>query len=1124
MPVETINAHPHYLPFSTDIAPHDPELYEIFRNPPPEAKPGIYWYWMNGNVTRSGISADLESMRAAGISTVMLFSIGGAGPETIIDSPAQSLTENWWDLVVFATQEAERLGLKLSMNACDGWATASGPWITPELSMKRLAWSETVVEGPHRLQTPIPEPETLAGFYRDLQVYAFPRPAEWDQTSISHRPDVSGSLPISSVSDLLDPANNRTVVDSVISGDIVFDFNAPFLLRSVTVTTPPVDLHFPGTQRAANSLEIEASDDGVTYRHVGALEYPRQGWQTDLESLTHAIPETRARFFRFAYVPAHPGPYREDQHHGQDTRLRINSIVLSGRPMIHHLPIKSAETWGRSRRMTEQDISDQACVQQSQIINLTDRLSHEGLIDWAPPAGRWTVLRIGYTSTGQANARAGNGQGLECDKLSKSAVRVQFDKWFGEAQRRTGPEIAGKVLNTLHVDSWEARSQNWSSNFPDEFRQRRGYDVLPWLPVMAGIPIRSAEQSERILFDLRLSISDLVADNFFGELRVLAQSHGCGFSAEVANPTFPVDGLQFARDVDIPMGEFWLRTPQNYKPTDIKEAVSAARIYNRKIAGSEAFTQLHIRWDETPWLLKPLGDHHFAEGINRFYLHVWAMQPWKDRAPGMTLGGVGSFFGRTQTWWAPGKAWIAYLARNQALLQQGHAVVDLAMFTGEDIPARAVLPEDLPVPLPVGYAYDSINRDALMHGAQVVNGRLTLPGNASYAALLLPRGRRMTPELAERLAHFSEEGLLVIGETPQHSWSGIFGENADQQVNNLGKRMNLSPYPEKLSIDHTLIEHNIFPDLLMEEAKQSLEWTHRKTENSDIYFLFNPVSTAFSGVIDARAVGSVEIWDADSETRSPVASKCEAGRTRFHIDLAGYASVFIILSESRPAGGINVSCDFASSSGAISDRRKPSSPLEILPHQSANLDSRRTTYRSGILGEAAEPVSSAMSKGYKLEHGWRISFNGELERPTDLGFWINSSEDRVRYFSGTATYTTEFVMPDGHLKYKWWLDLGDVGDLAEVFLNGTLLRTLWKPPFTTLAQDAIVVGHNRLVIKVTNTWHNNLVGNAGHLNEPGKPFVWPLKNLRGQEWLPKASEQLVKSGLAGPVRLIPEAT
>ena len=1139
-------------------------LAKVFANPPPGAAPGAYWYWLGGNVTREGITADLEAMQAAGIWNPMLFAVGKSGPDTLIQPPADALTPLWWELVEHAANEAARLGLILSLNCCDGWATAGGPWITPQLSTQHVVWSETTIEGGQRFEATLPEPPAKQDYYREIATVALPYPREWDETSFTRHARVTTNLPLQ-VPDagvLADPGNALEVVNTQQSGWIDYAFETPFTLRSIRVHTPPASGYAPGVYRAANSLEVQVSDDGATFRRIASLEYPRHGWQTDLTTLTHAVPRTTARYFRLLHREISADlPYEEEYDFGQDNRLRFFSIVLSSEPRIHHPQGKSGEQWALSRRTTAEDIPDSDCVALESIVDLTGKLAaSSGRLAWDAPPGRWRILRVGYTTTGARNSAAGGAQGLECDRFSPAAARLQFDSWFGLALDKVGPRAAGRVLHVLHVDSWEAGSQNWSPRFAAGFARLRGYDLLPYIATLTGVPVTSADVSERVLLDVRRTINDLMQAGFYEPLARRAHEHGCLFSAEPPSPTFPADGLQHYAQVDWPMGEFWLRTPRNDKPTDIKDAVCGARMYGKRVAAAEAYTQSLMQWDEHPFTFKALGDRKYCEGINRFMLHVYAHQPWLDRAPGMTLNGIGTFFSRTQTWWRPGKAWFDYLRRCQALLQEGQAVADICYFTGENIPARSLLPRQLSVPLPDGYCYDCINRDGLLHLAEVRDGWIVLKSGARYRVLVLPDDVLMTPEIALKLRELVRAGAVVMGPRPQRSpslmgfpgcdatveevaeelWGGAsgggagVGGDAGASVGRGGagassggasggqeRRVGRGRVVWGMPLGALLTELSLPPDVKREAATVNAAasgpngnapvpgeppetneryswnslWTHRRGPDWDLYFFANPVKFTTRTEFSFRGTGrEPQFWHADRGAvvrpdqwhngrypPTPWQWREEGGRTIGLVELDPGGSLFVVFAP--PA--------------SHPPRVKPAKPSPHWPHQ---LD---------------------------LAGPWSVRFIERLDSPLEITFdklvsWSGHSNEDIKYYSGTATYTVYFEVTPGFLdgldgSEPVFLDLGEVRDLVEIRLNGMNLGVLWKPPFVINIRHVSRLGQNKLELAVTNTWRNRLIGDYGKPESERKAFVVP-RLRKGQEWLPGGPGTVLSpAGLLGPV-------
>jgi len=423
-----------------------------------------------------------------------------------------------------------------------------------------------------------------------------------------------------------------------------------------------------------------------------------------------------------------------------------------------------------------------------------------GRTAWDVPEGTWTILRLGHTTTGKENHPAPKaGRGLECDKLSREAAQVMYDGLMAKLVGDAGP-LAGKTLVSTHIDSWEVGSQNWTPKFRGEFQARRGYDPLPWLVTATGAVVDSLEASERFLWDLRQTISELLLENYAGAFREMARKDGLRLSIE-AYTTCPTDEMAYAGRCDEPMSEFWSWSFGGGTGIgaafSCTEMASAAHVYGRPVLGAEAFTATNEeKWQGHPANIKALGDWAFCEGVNRFVFHRYALQPWTDpdRAPGVSMGPWGLHYERTQTWWEMSGAWHAYLARCQHLLQQGVFVADICLLGPEGSPQtlegqRAFLSREpgrdgMPMERP-GHNFDTCPPDALLERASVRDGRIVFKGGAEYRILALPRAETMTPRLLRKVRSLVEAGATVVGSRPLKS-PGLAGFPAcDDEVRDL---------------------------------------------------------------------------------------------------------------------------------------------------------------------------------------------------------------------------------------------------------------------------------------------------------------------------------------------------
>ena len=1096
-------------------------IESVFTNPPSSAKPWVYWYWMRANVTSDGITRDLEAMAEVGIGGAYLMSIGQANETTLVETPADSLSEPWWDLVVHATKEAKRLGLQLAMNACDGWALAGGPWITPELSMQEIVTTTTVIDGGKPFAGKLAQPETRENYYRDLITLAWPQIEAADKSSIHLNPIATTNIPGFDPQTLVQPTDKRIELSA--EGWIQYAFAEPFTCRSITIAAG---------QREGYQLhraEILVSDDGKDFRSLGRLKPTEfHGYREEGVGCTHAIEATTARFFRFVLNRSGTPPHNENHAGGKARnreRLQASHIALSSQAKISQWEGKAGYRWRRSDWTTEKQVPDNQCVSIDQILNLTEKMAPDGTLDWTPPAGRWTIQRIGYTTTGAHNAPAGTGAGLETDKFNRAAARAQFKGFFGEALKRVGPTLAGDTLIRNHTDSWECESQNWSPSYQQAFIARQGYDPLPWLPAMSGVPMGSAELSERFLFDMRRTGADLICDNFYEPFAKIGREHGTSFSAECVAPSMNSDGMQHFKYVDLPMGEFWIHSVNQDKPNDIKDAVSAGHIYGKQVIGAEAFTSFGIKWTEDPYYFKPMGDYNFAVGINKFMLHVWCHQAF-NKEPGVTLNATyGSVFSGTQTWHKPGKAWYEYLSRCSAMLQEGVPVADVCYFTGEELPSRAYLRRDLPLALKAGYAYDSINRDALMTLATATNGRLVLPSGVSYRLLVLPPTAQMTPALAKKIGAFARAGVPIIGTRPNRSMSLHNYPECDQAVRDIVAASWGAVQTEattqtvldglEIEPDVTFIGVDMTP-VFREETQffsTSLAWNHRRTGEADLYFISNQEHQQRNVEVAFRNTGRVpELWDPQTgKIRDAGIWRQEQGRTVVSIPFEPAGSVFVVFR--RDAGHV----DPVSGITPLKERTTSLAPLWIengVPWASENGQWQLTRQS----GEKMKVTIDGLSEPQRIAGPWKVTFPSGRNAPEQIVLpKLQSLSDHknlgVKYFSGTATYSSSFELPGQSKGKRFFLDLGKVANLAAVVVNGQKCDVLWKPPFIVEVTDALKSGTNKVHIDVTNTWKNRLIGDAGLAAEERTTWV-----LGKESWF-SDDEVLAPTGLLGPVVL-----
>ena len=971
-------------------------------------KPWTFWYWMYGAVSEEGIKADLKAMKDVGLGGCYLMPIRGSQDQPDFKGQANTLSDNFWHLVDVALAEADALGLEMGIHVCDGFALAGGPWIKPEESMQKIVFCDTIVRGgTHHFA--MPKPQHYGDYYEDIATYAI-SVGDFNEEVFAYRGADLKTFYSIKEKDATTYSSELTINDKgVYCADkpcwIQYEFKKPTLVYNVVIEPS-------GTNFQCQRLNVKASDDGVTFRQIKQLTPPRQGWQNTGFSTTFSFPPTYAKYFRFEWTPEGTEPGAEDLDAAKwKPVLRLKDLRLGTLPTIDNWEGKAGYVWRIAPDTPAEDLREKDYIYASDLVNIP---LDGDIVDVELIGGTWRILRIGHTSTGQTNATAGGGKGLECDKFSSQAVEKQIDNWFGKFMQRPHHN----VIKYIHVDSWECGSQNWGYNFLNEFIRRRGYNLKEVLPVLVGVPM---VESDLMLREVRQTIDDLTNDVFFATVAQKAREYGVQVSSESVAPTMVSDGMSHYKYVDMPMGEYWLNSPTHDKPNDMLDAISAARVYGKNIVQAEGFTEVRGVWDETPASIKPLLDRNFALGMNRLFFHVNTHNPWLDKKPGMTLDGIGLFFQRDQTWFPEAKGFVDYVTRCQTLLQKGKPVVDIAVYTGEELPSRAFTPDKVVPMLPGlfgaervaseqkrhanqgqpmvespvgvnhsagildlkdwinplhGYQYDSMNKDAL----------LNQPFN--YKALVVPSGILLSSKVQNRIAQLRSEGVQVIDQPYQNS-----------QL------------------------QSIAPDVVLPEG---IAYAHRAGDGEDIYFLSNQTNQEQTFKPTFRQNdGTAVVYNPVTDENTPYLGT---------VTLPPYGSLFICYGQN----GVSLA------------EKRP-------------LSERETAFLSEE--KQVEP--------------WEISFreSGLTLKDQQLFDWSKHENEKIRYFSGHARYTTAWKLKRKNLpKKRAWLSLPNVKDIAHVWINGKDCGYAWTAPYEVEITGALKKGKNKIEIEVVNTWHNALRG------------------------------------------------
>ena len=789
-------------------------------------------------------------------------------------------------------------------------------------------------------------------------------------------------------------------------------------------------------------------------------------------------------------------------------------------------------------------IPAESLIKPADVVDLTSKMNPDGTLNWDVPAGKWTILRMGYSLVGSQN-RAGTagGLGLEVDKLNAKDVEAYFHGYMDPIEKALGP-LVGRSLRYMVMDSWEAGMQNWTDDMIAQFTQRRGYDPRPFLPALAGRVVGSADLSDRFLWDFRRTIVDLLAEAHYGTMDRLLKERGMGLYSEAPGVSMEIleDTLFTKSKVDVPMGEFWLGrmhpAPEYY--VDVRMAASAAHVYGKQFVGAESFTGGGY---DAPATYKNLADYWFAQGLNRISFHSSAHQPL-DTKPGNIM--TGTHFNRNITWAEQAKPFVSYISRTQFMLSQGLFVADFAYLLNEGPPSsQPFWGAGLQPSPPEGYNYDVINADVLLNRMTVSSdGRMVLPDGMSYRVLVLPQIDRIRPELLRKIRDLVAGGITLIGPKPTLSpslqggypkadlevqalaneiWGDLDGVQRNRHF--LGKGLvtwGLTPEQVLAQPDPQLINpvtgalppETVAASLSLPKDAEfagpldaNIVWIHRRTSDADYYFVANRRDRAQDIGARFRVEGKeAELWHPDTGDIEPASYTIERGRTTV---------------SARPNAP-----DIQTSQSYTIEIGRTTVPLHLEPRESVFVVFRRP---AETLSRTLPPVTSKTVA--TVTGSWDISFPPNWGAPDkvqlgQLESWTTNADEGVKYFSGTATYTKSVQAAQSWFAQgaKLWLDLGAVGDIAEVSVNGKTVGTLWKPPYRIDVTDSLKPGLNQLEIKVTNEWSNRIAGDRGATPEKrvlaqagGRGGVFGGFGGRG-------GGGLASSGLLGPVTVVSKTT
>ena len=1093
-------------PAATDPISLD-ALGQRFAAPPQRAGMRAFWWWLNGNVTKASITKDLEAMKAKGFSGALIFDADGAAQFGNTPVPAGPTfgTPAWRELFKHAAQEADRLGLVLSLNIESGW-NLGGPDVTAAQASKILTWSETDIAGGAPVK--LAAPKSNDGFYKDIAVLAYPTRESGAATAVkvtatSAQPNQAAAL-----------AFDKNVATFWVSGGtqpgegpssdkpegLQFDFDSAQTVSGVKIT---------GRQNySPKSGEIQVSSDGKNFRTVKEFAL-KDGVPTAIN-----FAETKAKSLRVLITSAYDAGSPANSRNVQISEVAIlrpdgNAIGAAtagkARPDVANLRAKAVfiELGGSAPDTSfllkdALDVPGEEDAKLAQVVNISDKMSADGTLDWTPPAGNWHVMRFGFTYSGaKVSTSSADWKGRVLDHLSKDAVRGYWARNITPLLDDIGP-LAGKSVKYVHTDSWEFGGTNWTDDFAAQFEKRRGYDPTLYLPIVAGKILDNRSTGTAFLADLRKTIGAMVAENHYATLNALAAERNMGIQPESAGPhAGPFDGIKDYGQSDIAMSEFWTPSPHRPSPPDryfVKQAASAAHIYGIPLVGAEGFTSVGPHWTDRLWSdQKPVFDHELCSGLQLMFVHTFTSSPAEAGLPGQEYF-AGTHFNPQVTWWNMAEGITSYIARCQAIMQQGRVVTDALYYYGDHVPNIAAYKESDPAKVLPGFDYDVTDEDILIGSLKFENGMLSLPSGQTYRVLVLPANKVMSLAALRKVEQLVKAGATVIGPKTERIVSLqdarenaselkrisdlLWGNNAAAGENKVGKGRVIwnRTAREVLVGDGVAADFEVTNAAPLNIKVPAYDYIHRIIDGADVYFVTNQTDQAVQLNAVFRVKGKQpELWNAlDGTRRNATAFSQNSLRTTVPLSLQPYGSTFVVFR-----------APIAATAGGTTQSNAP----------------------------AITPVADVSGP-------WSVSFDPKWGAPAQVTFdklesWTERPEPGVKFYSGTATYRKTIDLPAAAPGQKLLLELGDVRDngIARVHLNGQDLGVTWTPPFRVDISAAAKTGANQLEIEVANSWRNRLV------RDRDLPVA---QRLTKTNVTIKPDWQLVDSGLLGPVRVLTE--